>query len=105
MQNQLIRGLEARSQNSGLKLGDFSYEVGRDAIYGLGAWGIAWLCHRIEDGNVLIDGMFRKLQTKGWAIAFEESFGLTAEQFYDESEEFLNLPYSEQVKILPIDDD
>lgn len=105
MQNQLIRGLEARSQNPGLKLGDFSYEVGRDAIYGLGAWGIAWLYHRIEDGNVLIDGMFPKLQTKGWAIAFEESFGLTAEQFYDEFEEFLNLPYSEQVKILPIDDD
>ena len=49
--------------------------------------------------------MFPKLQTKSWATAFEESFGLTAEQFYDEFEEFLNLPYSEQVKTLPIDDD
>ena len=105
MQDQLNRGLEARSQNPGLKLGDFSYEIGRDAIYGLGAWGIAWLYHRIDDDKVLIDGMFPKLQTKGWAIAFEESFGLTADQFYDEFEELLNLPYSEQVKILPIDDD
>lgn len=37
MQEQLNRSLEARSQNPGLKLGDFSYEVGRNAIYGLGA--------------------------------------------------------------------
>jgi len=105
MKAQLNRGLEARSQNPGLRLGDFSYEVGRDAIYGLGAWGIAWLYHHVDDDRVLIDAMFPKLQTKGWETAFEESFGLTSEQFYTEFESFLDLPYSEKVKILPIDAD
>jgi len=101
----MTRGLEARSQNPGLKLGDFSYEVGRDAIYGLGAWGIAWLYNHVDNDRVLIDSMFPNLQTKGWDASFQDSFGLTPNQFYDEFEKFLDLPYSEQVKILPIDAD
>jgi hypothetical protein len=105
MKAQMTRGLEARSQNPGLKLGDFSYEVGRDAIYGLGAWGIAWLYNHVDNDRVLIDSMFPNLQIKGWDASFQDSFGLTPNQFYDEFEKFLDLPYSEQVKILPIDAD
>lgn len=105
MQMELQRGLEARNQNPGLKLGDFSHEIGQGAIYGLGAWGIAWLYNYVDNDRVLIDAMFPNLQAKGWGASFEDSFGLTPEQFYDEFEVFLDLPYSEQIKILPIDAD
>ena len=42
-----------------------------------------------------------KVEQLGWEEAFIDSYGKTSDEFYSEFDQFLKLPRSEQMAILP----
>ena len=45
--------------------------------------------------------MYPVLEEKGFEGAFSHTFGITVDEFYDEFDDFLALPPSQQLAILP----
>tara|TARA_B100000700_G_scaffold119632_1_gene134398 strand:+ start:10049 stop:11449 length:1401 start_codon:yes stop_codon:yes gene_type:complete len=68
--------------------------------YEFGIWATAYLVHLTSMDTVYKEYM-PQVHYLGWVAAFEESFGLSIDQFYKDFADFLLLDTSEQLKILP----
>ena len=99
MEQKMRSGLDMRAERPGLALGEIEYGPDGQIAYDLGAWAIAWLCHRAGP-DVLIERFYPRVETLGWEGAFEEAFGLTPAAFYTEFDRFLELDRALQLAIL-----
>jgi hypothetical protein len=91
----------ASSKCSGLKMQDLTYRKSCDgAYYDLGTWAHAYLAHK-HGSEVLLETFYPNLEELGWEGAFVKTYGMTSEEFYAEFEQFLELPNSQQMAILP----
>tara|TARA_B100000945_G_scaffold244929_1_gene201180 strand:- start:349 stop:1779 length:1431 start_codon:yes stop_codon:yes gene_type:complete len=70
--------------------------------YTFGAWGVAYLLHKINDYNAMQEKFWPSINQLGYNKAFEVTFGITFEKFNEEFKEFLKLPIDEQLKIIPL---
>ena len=68
--------------------------------YATGQWATAWLTNRTSVDSVFFD-YFPSFYELGPDGAFEDAFGLTISEFYVEFEKFMQLPFDEQMAILP----
>ena len=85
----------------GTNLGDITYSMEcASAGYDLGCWAIAYLLHE-QGQTALLDTFYPLLNELGWEVAFQETFGMSSEQFYIAFGRFLQLPLAEQLAILP----
>ena len=85
----------------GTSLKDLSYENNcNNAAYDLGAWAHAYLAYNFGE-SVLMEVFLPKVEQLGWEEAFIDSYGKTSDEFYSEFDQFLKLPRSEQMAILP----
>ena len=69
--------------------------------YIFGAWGVAYLLHKVDDQDKFWKSFWPTIDEKGWDSAFEDSFGITMDQFNKEFLEFLKLPIEKQLEIIP----
>ena len=69
--------------------------------YSFGEWGIAYLLHRVNNQDAYQDILFPLINAEGYYAAFEQTFGLSFEEFNTEYKAFLDLPLNEQLAILP----
>ena len=51
--------------------------------------------------DALLDSFYADLNGLGWEESFVRTYGMGSVAFIDEFEEFLNLPLTEQLAILP----
>jgi hypothetical protein len=58
------------------------------------------LAHK-HGSEVLLETFYPNLEELGWEGAFVKTYGMTSEEFYAEFEQFLELPNSQQMAILP----
>lgn len=85
----------------GVALGEITYDSEcAPAGYDLGCWAIAYLLNQ-EGQEALIGTFYPMLNERGWEGAFEESFGMSSEDFYAVFETFLQQPLADQLAILP----
>ncbi|MEO1995234.1 MAG: hypothetical protein ABGZ17_08160 [Planctomycetaceae bacterium] len=68
--------------------------------YDSGGWAIAYLMHRSGE-DVLLKSFHPQVETLGWEPCFRKTFGQSSAEFVAEFEQFMNLPLSEQAKVLP----
>ena len=93
------RGSPCAQNAPGLALGEVDYGPDGQIAYDLGAWAIAWLCHRAGP-DVLIERFYPAVEALGWEAAFGEAFELTPAAFYAEFDRFLELDRAQQLAIL-----
>ena len=86
------RQLERVNDYCGLCFGVLQYETGQ--------WATAWLANKTSVDEVF-HGFFPRTYEHGLDRAFELSFGLSIDEFMVEFEDFLQLPRSQQLAILP----
>jgi len=68
--------------------------------YSAGAWAATYLMSKFGS-DVLLKKFHPNVETLGWEGAFKKTFGMSSADFYPEFEKFLDLPLSQQLKILP----
>ena len=68
--------------------------------YHLGAWATAYLLNLTDEDVLLTEFYPQMMDYPSWDENFQATFNLTAEDFYAQFADFLELPYSEQKKIL-----
>jgi len=67
-------------------------------------WGmpaVAYLLEKVDNQNAIVESFYPNLYEKGFKDAFELTFGITVEEFYEEWEVFINLPMEERLEIIP----
>ena len=67
-------------------------------------WGmpaIAYLLDKANNQNAIIETFYPNLYEYGFKAAFELTFGITVEKFYDEWEIYRNLPMEKRLEIIP----
>jgi len=72
-----------------------------ELAYEGGAWAIAWLMSQ-HGQDVLLRSFHPNVEKLGWEGAFRKSFGQSSTAFVKEFEQFMDLPLTEQVGILPV---
>ena len=70
-------------------------------MYSLGTWGIAYLLDRADNINAYQEVLFPLINDIGYYAAFEQTFGITFDEFEMEFRTFLELPISQQLEIIP----
>ncbi len=70
-------------------------------MYSLGTWGIAYLMDRADNINAYQEVLFPLINDIGYYAAFEQTFGITFDEFEMEFRTFLELPISQQLEIIP----
>ena len=102
MQNKMNNGKFVKEENCpNSKLNEFTYQFCNQAGYELGAWGVAYLTNKVKNQNILLDTFYPNLKELGFEGAFNLAFGFTTDEFYEEFEEFLQLPIEQQLEIIP----
>ena len=67
-------------------------------------WGmpaIAYLLNKVDNQNAIVETFYPNLYEKGFKDAFELTFGITVEEFYEEWEVYRNLPIEQRLEIIP----
>ena len=62
---------------------------------------IGYLLNKVDNQNAIIKTFYPNLYEKGFKDAFEITFGITVEEFYEEWEVYRNLPIEERLEIIP----
>jgi uncharacterized repeat protein (TIGR02543 family) len=70
-------------------------------MYSLGTWGIAYLLDRADNINAYQEVLFPLINDIGYYAAFEQTFGITFDEFEMEFRTFLELPILQQLEIIP----
>ena len=73
----------------------------RELVYESGAWAMACLMNRYGQ-DVLLKSFHPNVEKLGWEGAFRKSFGQSSSEFVKAFEQFMDLPLSDQVRILPV---
>ncbi len=68
--------------------------------YESGGWAILYLMKKFG-GDVLRKSFYPDVERLGWGKCFQKTFGQSSAEFAAEFEKFMDLPLSEQIKILP----
>ena len=100
MAQKMRSGRALLAERPGLQLDRVEYGPDGQIAYDLGAWAIAWLCHRAGP-DALIERFYPQLEALGWEGAFEAAFGLTPAAFHAEFDRFLELGLQQQLALLP----
>ena len=69
--------------------------------YTFGMWATAYLTNKVGNINVFHEVFWPKINEMTFVGAFEDTFGLSYEQFNTTFREFLALPIEEQLAIIP----
>ena len=72
----------------------------RQLAYESGAWAVVYLMDKVGR-DVLLKSFHPNVEELSWEGAFKKAFGQSSAEFSAEFEKFLDLPLSEQIKILP----
>ena len=72
----------------------------RQLAYDGGGWAIAYLMNKFGQ-DVLLKSFHPNVEKLGWEACFKKTFGQSSAEFINEFEKFVDLPRSEQVKVLP----
>lgn len=72
----------------------------RQLAYDSGGWAIAYLMHKFGQ-DVLLKSFHPNVEKLGWEACFQKTFGQSTVEFVSDFEKFVDLPLSEQVKVLP----
>ena len=75
----------------------------RELAYEAGAWALVYLMHR-QGRDILLKGFHPRVEKLGWKGAFQATFEQSPEAFEVEFENFLDQPWSEQLKILDLEE-
>ena len=70
--------------------------------YTFGMWATAYLTNKVGNINVFHEVFWPKINEMTFVGAFEDTFGLSYEQFNTIFREFLSLPIEEQLAIIPV---
>ena len=68
--------------------------------YDSGGWAITYLMNKFGE-DVLLKSFHPKVEKLGWKECFQKTFGQSSTEFVADFEKFMDLPLSEQVKVLP----
>ena len=69
--------------------------------YIFGMWASAYLTNKVNNINAFHEILWPKINTLTYVGAFQDTFGLTYDQFNIEFNQFLALPIAEQLAIIP----
>jgi hypothetical protein len=69
--------------------------------YYFGLWGTAYLLNKVNNQEAFWKTLWPNVDQMGWNGAFEYTFGITMDEFYEEFWEFLELPIEQQLEIIP----
>ena len=69
--------------------------------YTFGMWATAYLTNKVDNINAFHEVFWPKINKLTYVGAFEDTFGLSYEQFNTVFQEFLSLPIEEQLAIIP----
>ena len=99
MTNKMAVVQEQRKTCPTLLPNSYSGKCGQMA-YDSGGWAMAYLMHRYGQ-DVLLKSFHPHVEKLGWEPCFRKTFGQSSAEFAAEFEQFMDLPLSEQVKVLP----
>ena len=100
--NNLTLNGNVEFSNQDFNIWDVNYSTRETCSpYIFGAWGVAYLLHKVDDQDKFWKSFWPTIDEKGWDSAFEASFGITMDQFNKEFLEFLKLPIEKQLEIIP----
>ena len=72
-------------------------------MYDMGIWGVAWLAHKSKSNDGFLKEFYPRVAYIGYQQAFENAFGLTLDEFYNEfALWFDQTPKSEKLKIIDV---
>ena len=74
---------------------------GSCTYYELGAWAHAYLSHKVQNYMAFTEVLMPRVNELGFDNAFQETFGMTIEQFNQEFKVFLGFPLEQQLEIIP----
>ena len=93
------------SHNRGAKdkLDQHECNCGGAIMYDMGIWGVAWLVHKSKSNDGFLKEFYPRVAYIGYQQAFENAFGLTLDEFYNEfALWFDQTPKSEKLKIIDV---
>ena len=92
--------LESSCNN--LSIWDINYDSRSTCSpYYFGLWGTAYLLNKVNDQDAFWKTLWPNVDQMGWDGAFEYTFGISMDEFYEEFWEFLELPIEQQLEIIP----
>ncbi|MEC7837702.1 MAG: hypothetical protein VX523_03150 [Chloroflexota bacterium] len=96
MEDHMLRAIDNLSNNCpGNKLQDLNYGNQCDILYSLGSWAIAYLAH-VYGEDLLLESFYKNLTEKpNWEVAFNDTYGISLEEFYVDFDKFLKLQGSD----------
>tara|TARA_B100001250_G_scaffold43737_1_gene34402 strand:+ start:998 stop:2473 length:1476 start_codon:yes stop_codon:yes gene_type:complete len=96
MEDHMLRAIDNLSNNCpGNKLQDLNYENQCDILYSLGSWAMAYLAH-VYGEDLLLESFYKNLTEKpNWEVAFNDTYGISLEEFYVDFDKFLKLQGSD----------
>lgn len=96
MEDHMLRSIDNLSNNCpGNKLQDLNYENQCDILYSLGSWAMAYLAH-VYGEDLLLESFYKNLTEKtNWELAFNDTYGISSEEFYLDFDKFLKLQGSD----------
>ncbi len=100
MQNRMTQLKEMYSNCPDFKIENLNYGNQCDP-YTFGQWAAAYLTNKVQNMYVFHDVFWPKINDMTFVGAFEDSFGMTYDQFNEEFKIFLNLPLEDQLAIIP----
>ena len=90
------------SNCNSLSIWDINYDSSSTCSpYYFGLWGTAYLLNKVNNQDAFWKTLWPNVDQMGWDGAFEFTFGITMDEFYEEFLEFLELPIEEQLEIIP----
>ena len=100
MEWKINRVKERLAADPGLKISEIPYGPDQSIAYDYGTWALAYLADMVGP-DALLDSFYANLNDLGWEESFIRTYGMGSVAFIDEFEEFLELPLTEQLAILP----
>lgn len=96
MEDHMLRAIDNLSNNCpGNKLQDLNYGNQCDILYSLGSWAMAYLAH-VYGEDLLLESFYKNLTEKpNWEVAFNDTYGISLEEFYVDFDKFLKLQGSD----------
>jgi len=99
--NGIQSSIIASSCNN-LSIWDINYDSSSTCNpYYFGLWGTAYLLNKVNDQDAFWKTLWPNVDQMGWDGAFEYTFGISMDEFYEEFWEFLELPIEQQLEIIP----
>ncbi|HCW00489.1 MAG TPA: hypothetical protein DGK99_03665, partial [Acidimicrobiaceae bacterium] len=100
MEWKIRRVKERLAADPGLKISEIPYGPDQGIAYDYGTWAHAYLADMVSP-DALLESFYTNLNDLGWEESFVQTYGTSSVAFINEFDEFLNLPLTQQLAILP----